>query len=119
MQGDLRHLELALLDVRPEQRLRRVGSFLHHGAQDRGMFDVGRFDAIDALEIEATNDADALGDVSKQARHLIEQIRAFQAGRPSSGLARTLANTVVTIGFDPQLSYPCINSKEARRVQHA
>ena len=73
--------------------------FLHHGAQDRDMFDAGRFDAIDALEVKAANDADALGDVSKQARHLIEQIRAFQAGRPSSGLARTLANIVITTDF--------------------
>lgn len=70
--------------------------FLHHGAQDRDMFDAGRFDA---LEVKAANDADALGDVSKQARHLIEQIRAFQAGRPSSGLARTLANIVITTDF--------------------
>jgi len=31
--------------------------FLHHGAQDRDMFDAGRFDAIDALEVKAANDA--------------------------------------------------------------
>ena len=35
------------------------------------MFDVGRFDAIDAREVKAANDADALGDVPMHARHLI------------------------------------------------
>ncbi len=69
-EGDLAHFGLALLDVAAQQQLGLIELALQDGAQDLGVLDVRGLDPVVAREVEATDDANALGHVPVHARHL-------------------------------------------------
>ena len=89
VQRDAAHDRLARLDVGLQEQLRLVEPAAHHRAQDLRVLLVGRVDAVGLGEIEAADDADALGDVVVDARELRDCRPPRPGPRGSARRART------------------------------